>query len=520
MKCVLGRVLAFQLALCVCLAQQQHIRYPDIDGFQFRGARPQQEMVYQQEIVHHEDTAHEQTFVAQEEIMHQKEELPEPPHDILQKEVERPPLFLVGEQMFSPRGHKPRPRCEDQDSCQTADFSHPMRGNLPDFPPGKPSRDNIEIICLEERVRASYGPHNLPQTGFSHLSRQGDAITRIEEGFSQCCYEKDKLSCAQKVWKNGLDQYCEDEFSVKTRHHQCCKRTGSEREACFQKEAPDSGYDSMIAQPAEPLEVESDDVPVLANSRSLSPCSEDQASASGRCRNTKPGSRRKVKVPKLSFPPGEPTDGCIQNICRLRKFRPQYTTKDYPQTGYGWLHRQIKAINRMENEFKKCCKNENVTCAHEVWEDALLDFCQQEMQVKTRHYECCDEVEHTAQLACFANRATHPNYDKELKTIDLGFINATALTMICGNAKLQTKQKQIPLLVKTLTDECCQLPTEEGVQCAEEKKASFIEVLCSTKKDSWKDTEKCCSKLEPERAKCFNLNYLQNIVVANSGSEY
>lgn len=521
MKCILGRLLAFHLALCVCLAQQQRIRYPDLDGPEFRrGFVPQQEIIYQQELVHHEDTAHEQTFVAQEEVMRQQEEVPELPYDILQKEVELPPLLQMGEPVFSPRGRRPTPKCEDQDSCPTADISPPMRGNLPDFPPGKPSRDNIENICLETRVRPNYGPHNLPQTGYGHLSRQGDAITNIEEGFSQCCYQKDRLSCAQKVWKNGLDQFCEDEFSVKTRPHHCCKRRGSEREACFAKEAPASGYESMIDGATEPLQVESADIPGLANPRSLSPCSEDQASPSGGCRKAKPGSSRRVKVPKLSFPPGEPTDSCIQNICRLRKFRPQYTTKDYPQTGYGWLQRQIKAINRMENEFKNCCKNENITCAHAMWEDVLLDFCQQELRVKTRHYECCEEVEPSAQLACFASRAPHPGYDKELETIDLGFINATALAMICGSAKLQTKQKQIPLLVKSLTDDCCQQTMEEGLQCADQKRASFIEMLCSTKKDTWKDTEKCCNKSESERVKCFHLNYLQNIVVATSGSEY
>lgn len=69
---------------------------------------------------------------------------------------------------------------------------------LEDFPPGRPSLGNLEALCSMGRRKPSYGPWNLPQTSFSHLSRQGEALNQLEVQFTRCCRlaREQKLSCA------------------------------------------------------------------------------------------------------------------------------------------------------------------------------------------------------------------------------------------------------------------------------------------------------------------------------------
>ena len=86
----------------------------------------------------------------------------------------------------------------------------PRRGwghRLDGFPPGRPSLDNLDQICLPSRQHVVYGPWNLPQTGFSHLSRQGETLNLLETGYSRCCHcrnRANRLDCAELVVRVGL----------------------------------------------------------------------------------------------------------------------------------------------------------------------------------------------------------------------------------------------------------------------------------------------------------------------------
>ncbi|XP_072840129.2 threonine--tRNA ligase 1, cytoplasmic isoform X2 [Pogona vitticeps] len=144
---------------------------------------------------------------------------------------------------FGPRGR--RPGCHDDLLCTR----EPPVYKLDEFPPARPTVDNLANICAEGRKKASYGPWNLPQTGFSHLSRQGDALNALEDDLDRCCQlsEEEKLPCSSEAWETTLIQYCKQEFSVKTRPHMCCKEKQlDDRLACFAIQAPYPAYDKEV----------------------------------------------------------------------------------------------------------------------------------------------------------------------------------------------------------------------------------------------------------------------------------
>uniref|UniRef100_A0A452GKQ7 Uncharacterized protein n=1 Tax=Gopherus agassizii TaxID=38772 RepID=A0A452GKQ7_9SAUR len=340
--------------------------------------------------------------------------------------------------------------CGNGPSCRAQPWGH----KLDDFPPARPSASNIDNICLEGRKKVSYGPTSLPQTGFSHLRRQGNAINLLEAGLERCCPQAERLGCAESAWKEALEQFCNDEFSVKTKHYHCCKREGTDRELCFASEAPNPSYNANVGS------------------------------------TVPPSARLWPRMPEISFPPGEPTASNIKNICRLRKFRPVYLPSAIPTTGYGWFQRQARAITRLEND---CKKNQEYSGAFGhtwKWEKALAQFCKQELSVKTKPHQCCKEAEGKARFSCFSSQAPNPAYDKEIQAVTLGVVTPALLDASALTA---------------------------SAHCSPQKALS-IAALCTTQKDSWKDKDQCCSQEEEEdRADCFNASYLASIFLASTG---
>ncbi|XP_054547539.1 extracellular matrix protein 1 [Talpa occidentalis] len=348
---------------------------------------------------------------------------------------------------------------------------------LDGFPPGRPSQDNLDQICLPDRQHIVYGPWNLPQTGHSHLSRQGETLNLLETGYSRCCRcrnQANRLDCAQLVWEDAVTRFCEAEFSVKTRPHWCCKRQGEARFSCFQTAAP---------QPHYPLRA---------------------------CPSHQPGISSGLELP---FPPGAPTLDNIRNICRLRRLRA--VPRHLP--GSGPVHRQLQALTRLEGEFQRCCRQGgNHTCIWKAWEDALDGYCDREQAVKTHHHSCCQHPPSPARDECFARRAPYPNYDRDILTLDLSRVTPSLMNQLCGNRKVLSKHKQIPGLIHNMTVRCCDLPLAEQTCCAEDEKSAFIDGLCGARRNSWHDTAFCCD-LSPgdEQTNCFNTNYLRNVALVS-----
>ncbi|CAJ0927062.1 unnamed protein product [Ranitomeya imitator] len=134
----------------------------------------------------------------------------EPQIPLGQREVELP--SIPEESVLSPRGRRPVSACGGRQPCPLDELMDSSTNNLKTFPPGRPNVDNIGNICRKNRPKTSYGFHNLPSTGYSYLSRQGDAINALEKGFSACCGKPDKLQCAENLVHISLMDALEDNF--------------------------------------------------------------------------------------------------------------------------------------------------------------------------------------------------------------------------------------------------------------------------------------------------------------------
>ncbi|KAM9687544.1 extracellular matrix protein 1 [Trichechus inunguis] len=438
---------------------------------------------------------------SQEAVPAQKEELPPRqvpgerkvdhplPHEAIPIQEQLPPRPLPIEQKeekpapFLGQGH---PEPESWSSAQQCQQGPPQGGwgrGLDGFPPGRPSPDNLNQICLPGRQHVVYGPWNLPQTGYSHLSRQGEALNLLEAGYSRCCCRHsslNRLDCAKLVWEDAMTRFCEAEFSVKTRPYSCCTQQGEARFSCFQEEAPRPHYQ-------------------------LRACPSQQPGVSS--------------GPELPFPPGLPTVDNVRNICLLRRF--QSVPRNLRATGH--VERQLQALSQLEQEFQRCChQGHNHICTRKAWEDVLDGYCAKEQATKTHGHPCCRHAPSPARNECFARQAPHPNYDRDILTVNIGQVTPNLMGHICGNGKFLTKHEQIPGLIQNMTARCCDLPFPEQACCVEKEKSTFVENLCGSQRNSWRDPALCCDLSRgDQQSNCFNIHYLRNValVAGDIGAE-
>ncbi|EPY79577.1 ADAMTS-like protein [Camelus ferus] len=370
------------------------------------------------------------------------------------QEEEQPPPLPVGK-----KGDPPLPQ-----------EAIPLQEELP--PPQLPTEqkeDNLDQICLPNRQHVVYGPWNLPQTGFSHLSRQGETLNLLETGYSRCCRchsHTNRLDCAKLVWEDAMTRFCEAEFSVKTRAHWCCKQQGEARFSCFQEEAPRPHYQLRACPSRQPA--------------------------------TDPIQRQLQALTRL--------EGEFQRCCRQGNNH-TCTWKaliSCGQLGTSSVLLPFHLPNPIQPQLPPC----------PLWEDTLDGYCDWEQAIKTHHHSCCHYPPSPARDECFARRAPYPNYDRDILTLDLSRVTPNLMSHLCGNQRVLTKHKQIPGLIRNMTAHCCELPFPEQACCAEEEKSAFIDDLCGPRRNFWRDSALCC-KLSPgdEQINCFNTNYLRNVAL-------
>ncbi|CAG11891.1 unnamed protein product [Tetraodon nigroviridis] len=117
------------------------------------------------------------------------------------------------------------------------------------FPPGRPTADNVESLCQNQKLRPLYSVKCLAGPHYKLLTRQTKSMNRIEKGFKQCCKKKQGvLECVEQKWREELDTFCEKQ-SGKKRGVQCCLQdlAAVDRFKCFQDAAPDPHYNVTSA---------------------------------------------------------------------------------------------------------------------------------------------------------------------------------------------------------------------------------------------------------------------------------
>ncbi|XP_021121531.1 extracellular matrix protein 1 isoform X3 [Heterocephalus glaber] len=205
------------------------------DGKKVDGPVPQEEVSVQEEVAPpRRPTEWEERgspFTHQEKI-------------VRARQTEEKPGPLTGQGPVDPQSWN------SAQHCQQGRFRGGWGYRLDGFPPGRPSEANLKQICLPNRQHVVYGPWNLPQSGYSHLSRQGETLNFLETGYSRCCRcqsATQRLECAKLVWEDTLDGYCDREQAIKTHQHSCCHYPPSPaRDECFARRAPFPNYDRDI----------------------------------------------------------------------------------------------------------------------------------------------------------------------------------------------------------------------------------------------------------------------------------
>ncbi|XP_066577434.1 extracellular matrix protein 1 isoform X3 [Amia ocellicauda] len=382
------------------------------------------------------------------------------------------------------------------------------------FPPARPSAANLPNICQHGDRRPRYPLPSLPTTGFGRESRQGDCINRLESWYPLCCRgdETQRLCCADQAWHLALSDYCKEEFTVKTSHYHCCRKKGEAMWDCFQKDAPDTTY-----LPPPGSEVRDMDFPHATAEPGFQWDPET-------CQSSRvvlhPRSSKQDLIPNLSFPPGQPSPSNIQRICQLRKLRPRYPSKCLPRSGYGWFTRQSKALGQLEAGLKRCCKGEGalLDCAVREWKVVLQQYCEAVSSVKDKQEPCCRE-QGDGLFRCFADRAPHPGYDREVRNLSLSTPTPAALDAVCVEHKLLSKKSPVPELLMRLKTQCCPLREPRRTACAQVEVQGLPEHLCGQRMSDWTDRRACCRLPLHKRARCIYGNKLEAVSIATASPD-
>lgn len=115
-------------------------------------------------------------------------------------------LYRTKTTLYSVRGNRRK-----KEKKQITSASKKVRMH---FPPGRPTADNIEALCRDQKLRPVFKTNCMPGEGYMWLVRQAKAINRIEKRYKQCCKkEQGVLDCADLKVKQKKLQTQIFEFS-------------------------------------------------------------------------------------------------------------------------------------------------------------------------------------------------------------------------------------------------------------------------------------------------------------------
>ncbi|KAJ8004984.1 hypothetical protein DPEC_G00141950 [Dallia pectoralis] len=139
---------------------------------------------------------------------------------------------------------QPGPRAVRENDPGNTPHAARIDSNI-NFPPGRPTPQNINLICIHFQHRPRYSLQCLLRTSYGWLASQSMALNRLERGFNLCCKGRDDdLACAGRKWQEVLDRFCEEEQKDGAHSPSCCGAgEGEPRYTCFSDLAPNTTYE-------------------------------------------------------------------------------------------------------------------------------------------------------------------------------------------------------------------------------------------------------------------------------------
>ncbi|XP_037532879.1 extracellular matrix protein 1 [Nematolebias whitei] len=441
-----------------------------------------------------------QTEVSFADIMQGFPEMQQPDGGMEQKEVDLGDLFAPDElpvieqrMVFPPlkRGHS-APGLDLRPMGRPPSFGPRSFGGLPldypvRFPPGRPTPNNIQAICVHGNHRPRYPDSYFPPSYFSKQKRKAAAVNNAESWFDSCCKMNQTLGvegtlcCATLAWEHSVKLFCEEDSSVKDRLYECCRKRGDKRLNCFSKDSPNPNYEATEELPVEPVRASAE------FHFKLSDCSRNQMTPlSLRATETTEEIPSTSQNADIHFPPGRPSADNIDSVCANQKLRPLYTTKCLSHSGNELLARQVKTINRLEKGFKRCCKQKNgaSACADKKWREEMNKYCSAQKGDQA-DFHCCRGKKVTDRYSCFQTSSPDPHYNRTSATEEISF------DKICDFHNI-IKTRFPGFALEPFVEQCCPLPGENKNNCLEQKLEETSQNLCSSNKTPSPAVRRCC----------------------------
>uniref|UniRef100_A0A3Q2DLJ7 Extracellular matrix protein 1b n=1 Tax=Cyprinodon variegatus TaxID=28743 RepID=A0A3Q2DLJ7_CYPVA len=400
-----------------------------------------------------------------------------------------------GQEPFASEGELPPSRPNFGPRSFFPALSYPVQ-----FPLGQPTADNIEAICVNSDHRPRYPESYFPNSGFGKQKRQATAVNNAEWWFSTCCKGNQTwgtemtLCCATQAWQQSVNLFCEEDSSVKDRLYHCCRRTDTSRFQCFKENAQNPNYEPTLELPVEEVgSTQSFNFNQDTCPRNL--MSPHLARASREKTELNPAASPKTDI---IFPPGRPSAINIESLCSNQKFRPLYSTKCLPRSGYEVLAHQVKTINRLEKKYKQCCKKKKgaLQCAEQKWRLELNRYCSGKIAGQI-DLQCCQSKD---PFGCFQTVSLDPLYNKTSEK------EAPALSTMCDTKIFTDNRFPVGFQLKSL---CCPLSEQDRNPCFAQKIEQLSQSLCSSDTFSTAAVYRCCKRTSPEEiSQCVGENVM------------